>query len=152
MTPVRLEEIEIAGHEAALALIASSGLETADIRPADSLFLTATKDGSLAGVIGLELLGSCGLVRSMAVRADLRGQGVAQLLYDRLEAEAAARGLSQLYALTETAEAFFRKAGFSGIDRSAAPPVVAKTQQFTALCPASAAVMRLNLAERRVQS
>jgi len=146
--PWRIVDIAVGTEGEAIALLQQCGLETSDIRPEASGFLGAKLGDSLSGLIGLERLGHYGLVRSMAVAPAVRGRGIARALYAELERRARNLGLTDLYALTESAEAFFRQAGFKRIGRADAPPAMAATAQFAALCPASAAVMHLNLGYR----
>jgi len=58
----------------------------------------------------------------------------------RVSFELAARrlGAERLHLLTDTAAPFFRVNGYAEADRAAAPPAVAASREFTALCPASA--------------
>lgn len=149
---IAISQIDIASTPAVLDLLQTSGLEVADIDVGNSTFLVAHADGALAGVIGLERRGAAGLVRSMAVSPALRRRGIARALYAEAEREARQAGLIDLYALTETAEAFFRRAGYARIDRSSAPPEIATTAQFASLCPASAAVMHRSLIAPETQS
>ncbi|MGR6534295.1 arsenic resistance N-acetyltransferase ArsN2, partial [Brevundimonas sp. RM1] len=65
-----------------------------------------------------------------------------------LEAEAAGQGADGLYLLTTSAAAFFQRHGYSVALRSAAPPSVAASRQFSGLCPASAAFMFKELRAR----
>jgi len=134
------------GRADALDLLARSKLQTSDIDGSISTFFGATTNGALVGVIGLERRGPFGLVRSMAVDEAARHRGIARQLYARAEQEAHSDGLTCLYALTETAEAFFNAAGFERVSRTDAPPEVAASTQFAALCPASAALLRRPLA------
>ncbi len=58
-------------------------------------FLLAKKDGMLVGVIGLEVLGEFGLLRSLAVTFDHRGKGIGNLLNERMLAYARLQGIKQ---------------------------------------------------------
>jgi N-acetylglutamate synthase-like GNAT family acetyltransferase len=58
-------------------------------------------------------------------------------------------GVSALYLLTPTAEAFFARRGDVRISREAAPPVLHRTAEFAALCPASAACLTRTAAADR---
>jgi arsenite methyltransferase len=102
-------------------------------------------DGAVVGVAGLETYGAAGLLRSLAVDAAWAGRGIgAALTTDRL-AEAAARGLTEVYGLTTTAEDYFPRFGFEAVTREAVPEAVRGSGEFADLCPESAAVLRLNL-------
>jgi len=48
----------------------------------------------------------------------------------------------ELYLLTTTAERFFATRGYAGIERERVPDTVRASAEFSALCPASAVVMR----------
>ena len=58
-----------------------------------------------------------------------------------LEAEAARLGAVRLHLLTTTAAAFFQGLGYQPAERTAAPPSIAATAQFTSLCPSNAAYL-----------
>jgi amino-acid N-acetyltransferase len=58
-----------------------------------------------------------------------------------LEQKARNLGVRRLHLLTNTAAPFFRALGYADADRGAAPPAVAASREFTALCPASAAYL-----------
>jgi amino-acid N-acetyltransferase len=51
-----------------------------------------------------------------------------------------------VYLLTTTAEGYAARGGFERIERGEVPPGILALPQFRALCPASAACMRLRLA------
>src|SRR5690606_36702515 len=90
---------------------------------------------------GLEQLGPDVLIRSMVVVDDRRGGGLGAEVLSWLEASAAEQKASALYLLTTTATAFFQRHGYVVLPRSAAPPAIAASRQFSTLCPASAAFM-----------
>lgn len=91
--------------------------------------------------VGLEWQGPVGLLRSLAVAPEWRGQGLAQALLRHAETVAAAQGVGTLYLLTTTAEAFFRARGYRPADRALAPAFIRAAPQFSGLCPASAAFL-----------
>jgi amino-acid N-acetyltransferase len=97
--------------------------------------------GSLVGVGGLEVHGRFALLRSLAVGADHRRQGIASKICGRLEEDAVRRGISRVYLLTETAESFFASRGYTVATREDAPAKITATEEFTSLCPDSAVLM-----------
>ena len=101
----------------------------------------ATGVGGLVGVGGLEVHGRFALLRSLAVKAESRRQGIASMICDRLEEDAVRRRISRVYLLTETAESFFARRGYSVATRAEAPAEIAATEEFTTLCPDSAVLM-----------
>jgi amino-acid N-acetyltransferase len=88
-------------------------------------------------------------LRSVAVAPGERGRGTGiALVADRL-AMARANGLASVYLLTTTAAPLFRRFDFADADRAGAPAALTGSPEFAALCPASAACMRLDLRSNR---
>lgn len=124
----------IAGLEAA-------GLPTDDLHEPGRRFYRFEDDGGLIGYGGLEQTGPDILIRSIAVVDDRRGEGHGSAILSWLETRAAAQQATALYLLTTSAAAFFQRHGYAALSRSAAPPAIAASRQFSTLCPASAAFM-----------
>ena len=104
-------------------------------------FAVATDAERVVAGAGVEVHGASGLLRSVVVAADLRGSGMgAALVADRL-AWCRARGLSSVYLLTETAADFFARRGFTHVRREEVPQEIRRSDEFSRLCPDSAAVM-----------
>jgi amino-acid N-acetyltransferase len=126
------------------SLLDGNGLHTSDLTA--EVRLLGERDGEgLAGVVGLEARGHVGLLRSLAVRANRRGTGLGSDLVAALEALAARDGITELYLLTTTAEAFFARRGYRRLPREAAPAGIRETVEFSSLCPASSAFMAKRL-------
>jgi amino-acid N-acetyltransferase len=126
------------------SLLDSNGLHTSDLTP--EVRLLGERDGEgLAGVVGLEAHRHVGLLRSLAVRTNRRGTGLGSELVTALEALAAGHGITDLYLLTTTAEAFFARRGYRRLPREAAPVGIRETSEFSSLCPASSAFMAKRL-------
>ncbi len=102
--------------------------------------------GTLAGVIGLEPAGNAGLLRSLAVAPAHRGTGLGKLLVTHLQAAAARDGITDLWLLTTTAEAFFAALGYRAVPRSGAPEGIQGTTEFREMCPSTATCMHRRLA------
>lgn len=105
-------------------------------------FLALGNEARLDGVIGLEIYGEDGLLRSLAVASDVRHRGLGKQLVRALEHHAQAQQLKRLYLLTETAALFFSKLGFETVARALAPAAIKSTQEFSTLCPDDAVLMR----------
>ncbi len=132
----------------ATSLLDAAGLSPlgSDLPLANSL--VALEDSVVVGVIALEVRGLVGLVRSAAVAPN--HQSVGSWLLQSLLARAHELSLRELYVITEDAEGFFAKAGFSSIPRDAVPPKICATREFHDRCSDTATVMRLQLATRHV--
>ena len=108
-------------------------------------YAVAECDGKVIGVEGIEVHGEDGLLRSAAVVANWRGQGVGDALTrDRIE-WARRRGLRSLFLLTTTAADYFPRFGFEHADRDSAPEAVRRSREFAEACPSTALFMSLEL-------
>ena len=111
-----------------------------------SLWVAVADDaGGLAGVVGLESHGDVGLLRSLAVHEEHRGQGRGLALVERVVAEARRRALQGLYLLTTDADAYFRTHGFEPTTRASVPDALLTSAEFRGACPDTATVMVLAL-------
>ena len=85
--------------------------------------LWATSRGDqLLTIAGLETYGDVVLLRSVATEEASRGKGKARVLCALLLHEAKSLGARQAFLLTESAEGFFAKLGFTTIPREEADP------------------------------
>lgn len=123
-------------------ILAQFELAYEDITPQHLEHFMVLRDGvQIAGVVGLELLGGCALLRSLCVRTRNRNKGVASELTKKAEEYALSSKVQALYLLTTTAEGFFAKHGYQRIERNTAPAAVQETAEFQSLCPSSAVCM-----------
>jgi N-acetylglutamate synthase-like GNAT family acetyltransferase len=123
-------------------LLEASGLPHGDVTATLlAHYLVAGHAEALTGVVGLEPLGSVGLLRSLAVATAQRGHGLGVALTAALEAHARGLGITDLYLLTTTAERFFGTLGYRVILRSTAPTPLQATTEFRELCSSSAVCM-----------
>ena len=124
-------------------LLEASALPSVDLTEGhlEHFFAASGAGGVLVGLVGVEIYGREGLLRSLVVAAEQRGQGVGSLLVTHAENYAAARDVRRLYLLTTTAQEFFASRGYVSLDRQAAPPVIRATREFSDICPASSAFM-----------
>ena len=128
--------------ERARAWLAAAGLPTADLTPRHmSDFLIAMTDSEPVGMVGLELFGEIGLLRSLIVDPLRRSSGVGRQLVDALEAKAAGAGARELWLLTIDAEAYFADCGYESRERGEAPRAIRQTAEFASLCPGDAFLM-----------
>lgn len=138
--------IERPAPSAVKQLLAESMLPTADLTQAHfEHFIGYRRDDVLEAVVGLEIYPPVALLRSLAVTTRSRGQGIGNRLLGEAERFAKARDVKEIYLLTTTAERFFARSGYERIQRETAPKAIRETQEFSRLCPASAAVMRKRL-------
>jgi amino-acid N-acetyltransferase len=127
------------------ALLEAASLPTVELGRWLERFVVAERGGELVGAAGLEVHGADGLLRSVVVSEAERGGGVGGALTAGVLAEARAAGLRRVYLLTTTAEGYFPRLGFRRITREEASSDVRESVEFREACPASAAVMMLEL-------
>ncbi len=130
---------------AILALLKASGLPEARLADHLATTIVARNGRTVVGCAALELYRSAALLRSVAVDAALRGQGLGQRLTSAALDLATAHDVQAVYLLTETAGDFFPRFGFRAIPRADVPPAVQRSVEFTSACPASALAMRADL-------
>ncbi len=135
---------------AVVRLLDDSGLPHGDVTAALlAHYLLAKRGEALVGVVGLEPLGSVGLLRSLAVASAHRGVGLGVELTRAIERHARGLGIEKLYLLTTTAERFFGKLGYEVIPRGDAPPPIQATTEYRELCSSTSVCMVKSLSELR---
>lgn len=123
-------------------LLKKNNLPTEDISPGQQKFWIVKDADKLIGVIGLEIYGEFGLLRSMASDYAHRNKGIAGLLLSELFGYAKKEKLKKIFLLTETAEKYFEKKGFQKVSRDEVPEPLKASKEFSHLCPSSATVMK----------
>ncbi len=150
---MRIAAADPAELDSVRRLLSDAGLPSEDLAESGhTRFLAAhTADGGLIGIIGLEAFGRNALLRSLAVHADVRRQGLGAELTCQLEQHARSQGVETLYLLTTSAEDFFTAHGYRKCERRRVPPEIAATPEFKLLCPATAVCMCKQLAKRELE-
>jgi len=133
--------------ESVNTLLQQGQLLTDDLPSDLSDFVIAKEQAISVGVAGLEHFGSVALLRSVAVDPAYQGRQIGAQLIGRLLERANAKGLEELYLITTSAEHYFERHGFHPVSRQDVPETIQQTQQFSALCPSTAIVMKRNLTQ-----
>lgn len=123
------------------ALLRANHLPADDCGEQASIFCAIYQDDELIAAGGLEPAGEYALLRSIVVRADHRGKGLARTITEYLLGRAEAEGRAAVYLLTETAADYFARLGFTDVARAGVPPAIIRTRQFASLCPDSASCL-----------
>ena len=130
------------------SLLQSQNLPSQDLPDLLTDFYVAVDAGELIGLIGMERYGTYALLRSMVVHPDYRNKRIAETLVTRLETEAKSTGIAEMYLLTETADKYFSKKGYTTITRDVVPKELKGSSEFSHVCPVSAIVMKKQLVEQ----
>jgi amino-acid N-acetyltransferase len=126
-------------------LLAACGLPHDDFQDDAVTFLVAREGKDLAGVAGLESLGTLGLLRSVAVSPARRDKGVARALCNAVLDHARGTGVQRVFLLTAGAERYFDRLGFAVTGRDALPAEIRATSEFRVACPQTAIAMQRDL-------
>jgi amino-acid N-acetyltransferase len=132
-------------HDQVAALLKESELPVPDADDPPVHLLVVRGEGRIVACAGWERYRSQALVRSVAVRASSRRNGVGRALVERICERLAQGGVSDAYLLTKTAEPFFAQLGFSRIDRGVVPDPIRSSREFSMDCCAKAICMRRSL-------
>lgn len=127
-------------------LLEESNLPTESLGRNTTEFFVAESAGTVVGIAGFEFYGEDALLRSVAIRADVRNSGIGSRLVDWMIDQAKERGIEKIVLLTETARKFFERKGFAVVDRSTiVNNAMTASSEFTDACPTSATCMMLRL-------
>jgi len=127
----------------ALDLLGRSELTEQDVAERwGHYFVVREDDGRVVGVAGLEIHGEDGLLRSVAVDPDYRGQGLAASLVEAAIERAKRVELRSVYLLTTTARDYFARRGFADCPREEAHAAIRESWEFRTGCPSTAAFMK----------
>jgi arsenate reductase (thioredoxin) len=132
-----------------IKLLAAEKLPVDDIDDSLKNFFLAVAGNEITGVIALEIYGEYGLLRSMATNAAYRNKGIAARLIEQLFNHAQAKGLKEIYLLTETAEKYFAGKGFAVVKRDDVPESIKKSGEFSHVCPSTAVVMKKEIMSKK---
>ncbi len=141
-----LRRATAADWPAIASLLTEAALPLAGAESRAAEFVVAERRGRVAGCAGLERYGTSALLRSVAVVPNERGQGIGIALVDAALDRARQDAIRTLVLLTTTAAPFFERFGFRIVTRDDVPHAVRASEEFRGACPASATVMRLDLA------
>ncbi|MEN3339070.1 MAG: hypothetical protein V7647_2746 [Acidobacteriota bacterium] len=123
-------------------LLRQSGLPIDGLSQHLGTMLVARDADAVVGSAALEVYADGVLLRSVAVTPPRQHEGLGRQLTDAAIRLARDLHAPAIYLLTTTAEEYFPRFGFQRISRADVPPAVQTSIEFTAVCPASAIVMR----------
>ncbi|MGN6639653.1 MAG: arsenic resistance N-acetyltransferase ArsN2 [Mucilaginibacter sp.] len=123
------------------ALLEGEKLPVKDLPASLENFIIVIVENDVVAVSGLEVYGDHGLLRSLAVKAEYRNQGIADQLVQKIERLAVERGLKDVYLLTETAAGYFTRKNYQTVIRDSAPEEIKRSSEFSSVCPQSAMLM-----------
>jgi len=137
---IDIEAFSIYDNKEVLDLLNEAELPINDLtsEKMKNFIVARRKDGSIIGVVGVEMYQGSGLLRSLVIQPSYRGKGLGSQLTRKIESYAWQNGIKTLYLLTMTAADFFPKIGYEVTQRDKVPESIAKTEEFKNVCPVSA--------------
>lgn len=126
------------------SLLEENGLTSLGVAEAPENFLVLEHSG-IAAVAGMEIRGDAGLLRSLAVRLKDRKKGFGERMTAAIIDQARAQGVQTVFLLTETAERFFGRAGFTAVRREDIPAPLMRSSALDRVCPEGSTVMKKTL-------
>jgi amino-acid N-acetyltransferase len=140
--PVLIGPANVEDLGAIHALLHAQDLPTSNIDEGSlKTFLVLREGPRIFGVVGLDVLGSAAMLRSLVVRPERKGDGLGGQLVAAAEALALKSGVLRLYLLTMDADGYFAAKGYRKLERNDAPPEIQQHPQFRSLCPSTSAFM-----------
>lgn len=140
---LRISAAKSADVDAIKSILTQNDLPTAGVDDHWKTFIVARDGDRIIGCGGSEAYPSVALIRSVAVAAEYRSQGIGRQLVRQLIDRLASRGIRDFYLLTTTARDYFKKRGFKTCDRDEVHPQLLASREFQDACPSSAICMRL---------
>ncbi len=110
-------------------------------------FIIIRAGDKIVGSVGIEAYGNIGLLRSLTVKEEYRGKGIAFSLLRKITDHSKAKNVNILFLLTTTSKDFFLKHGFDMVSRESMPECIRQTKEFQEICPVSSVCMRKNLTD-----
>jgi len=130
------------------ALLEASGLSPLPTGISLSNVLVGLEQGSVIGVVALEVVARRALTLWAAVTVERRAKGLGTSLGRSLIARAQELGLREIYAVPRDASDFFVGLGFSPVSSGAVSDEVRFMRTFRDECDDSTEIMRLELETR----
>jgi amino-acid N-acetyltransferase len=117
------------------ALLRSNGLPIEDLDAGGVQTHWVWRDADrVVATVGLDVVGTVAVIRSLVTDSAFRGQHIASALCDAAEDEGRRRGVTSVYLLTESAAELFERRGYRAVDRATVPDGVACHRQFASGC------------------
>lgn len=134
--------VHIADITALTTLLSECSLPVSDLKLNEHCQFFGSYGGAhLEACVGVELLASAALLRSLAVAPSKRNSGYGALLVTHAEAFIRSKHIQSIYLLTTTASDYFTLMGYSLCSRDDVPAAIKATSQYSLVCPDSATVL-----------
>lgn len=135
--------VEIRYNPMVEKLLGQCSLPYSDLQQNENIILFGIHEGEeLIACVGLEVYEDKALLRSLAVDSEHRKEGIGRKLTEHIENYCQQENITEVYLLTQTAENYFKRIGYTPQERENVPSSIQGTTQYSGLCPSSSTVMR----------
>ena len=145
MTTFNIQQFTGADFTPIIQLLKENNLPWSDIELGKQFFFIAKRENQIVGCIGIEVYESLGMLRSFSITESYKNNSLGKMLYNKLIEYCLDNELQKLYILTTTADKYFEKLGWKMIRRDVVPLIIQNSNEFSSICPSSAACMELSL-------
>ena len=128
-----------------ISALSSVSLSAHGLERAEAFALKLRETGEACAFCAVEVYAPHALLRSVVTPQQQRGQGYASALCQALQPMLKARGIIDLYAVTETADGLFDFLGYQKLERKALPEAIATSPLLKQICGAQARNFQLFL-------
>ncbi|MEO5977368.1 MAG: GNAT family N-acetyltransferase [Chryseolinea sp.] len=111
-------------------VLKSSDLPFDDLNYQKDLLVGYIEDGALVGTGALEIYGAYALLRSLSVKLGTRGKALGTVITEYLIGNAKEHKLKGIYLLTDKAQGFFQRKGFTEVPRATVPQELHASSEF----------------------
>lgn len=139
--PAKMDDLSSMHSLLSQANLPTEGVESSVLQN----YFVAYLDGQVVGMVGIEIYGAIGLLRSLVVAPAYRNKGIARRLLSYIIGCVRENSVQTLYLLTTTATNYFQDFGFKKIERSQTPAAIKNTLEFSQLCPEYSEIMAFNI-------
>ena len=126
-------------------MVREHGLPLTGLLTSTECFEFSDDQGTIVGFAGLQRAGRDVLLRSLVVLPARQRSGFGLAIVPWIMNFASRNGISRIFALTTTGQAFFHKCGFQNIDRASVPELICGLSEFAESCCSTAYVMKRDL-------
>lgn len=104
-------------------------------------FILSIHNNLITGIIGLEMYGKIGLLRSVGVRSSYQSQRIGDDLMMAIQEYAKFKSVERIYLFTDTAEKWFEQYGFNKISNDQLDPILQRSKEYS-LCKSSVKMLK----------
>lgn len=136
-----IKRISESEKDEVINLLRKCELPFSDIDFGKQLFYGIFDRNKIYGCVAIELYGSKGILRSLAVDSEYRSKNFGRILHDKIINYAENNNLEKLFLFTTSAAGYFETLGWNYINRSNISEEITISSEYKYICPVSAKIL-----------